>query len=214
MVSKHGGAVALGGSHFYSELDGDWHEAANILRRLSKNTYCLQWLDLEGCAWIQALTWEPEDTSSSTTRRTTRARGLGHAALADSGNRRRADAAWEASAAHVGPDWNGAWRQVEYINMFQGWMPRDVQRVQSMPAGYVNVQLLSWLREHGDDEAYADKWGDGSVSDWVEREKGCRSTGVEILRRRRKWEGRWVCVDHGWEVGVRVRRGDGEGEDE
>lgn len=58
MVSKHTNPVALGGSHFYSELDDDWHEAANILRRLSKNTYCLKWLDLEGCTWHKALTWD------------------------------------------------------------------------------------------------------------------------------------------------------------
>ena len=50
------GSVDYGGSNFYSVFDGDLSEAANVLRRLSKATYCLQWLDLTGCSdWVQAL---------------------------------------------------------------------------------------------------------------------------------------------------------------
>lgn len=50
------GNVNYGASSFYSALDNDWTEAASILRRLSKSTYCLKWLDLTGCfPWVQAL---------------------------------------------------------------------------------------------------------------------------------------------------------------
>lgn len=50
------GNVNFGASHFYSSMDQDWSEAASILRRLSKSTYCLQWLDLTGCyPWVQAI---------------------------------------------------------------------------------------------------------------------------------------------------------------
>ena len=50
------GNVNFGASSFYSALDNDWTEAASILRRLSKSTYCLKWLDLTGCfPWVQAL---------------------------------------------------------------------------------------------------------------------------------------------------------------
>ncbi len=50
-------SVALGGS-FYEAFGPGWSEAAGILRRLSKATYCLEWLDLEGCSeWIEALAW-------------------------------------------------------------------------------------------------------------------------------------------------------------
>lgn len=53
------GNVQYGGSDFYSVSDGDWSEAASILRRLSRGTLCLKWLDLEGCtAWISALAWK------------------------------------------------------------------------------------------------------------------------------------------------------------
>lgn len=58
-VSKHSPfAVSYGGSDFYSASEGRWAEAAGILRRLSKATYCLKWLDLEGCSdWLDALVW-------------------------------------------------------------------------------------------------------------------------------------------------------------
>ena len=58
------GRVDYGASNFYSASEGDWKEAAGILRRLSKATYCLKWLDLEGCgSWIAALGWEDKDGS-------------------------------------------------------------------------------------------------------------------------------------------------------
>lgn len=53
------GNVNYGASSFYSGFDGDWTEAASILRRLSKSTYCLRWLDLTGCfPWVQALKYD------------------------------------------------------------------------------------------------------------------------------------------------------------
>ena len=52
------GNVSFGASNFYSGYDNDWTEAASILRRLSKSTYCLKWLDLTGCfPWVQALNY-------------------------------------------------------------------------------------------------------------------------------------------------------------
>ncbi|KAK3114268.1 hypothetical protein LTR53_007588 [Teratosphaeriaceae sp. CCFEE 6253] len=47
--SRHSPDVQAGGSHYYSTLDGDYAEAAAILRQLSHHLLCLQWLDLEGC---------------------------------------------------------------------------------------------------------------------------------------------------------------------
>lgn len=43
------GNVDYGASNLYSAYSGDWNEAASILRRLSKSTYCLKWLDVTGC---------------------------------------------------------------------------------------------------------------------------------------------------------------------
>jgi len=48
--------VRAGGSHYYSNMDQDYSEAASLLRQLSGNLLCLQWLDVEGCAeWAPAL---------------------------------------------------------------------------------------------------------------------------------------------------------------
>ncbi len=50
------GNVNYGASNFYSAYDNDWSEAASIIRRLGKSTYCLKWLDLVGCyPWVKAL---------------------------------------------------------------------------------------------------------------------------------------------------------------
>ena len=50
---------SYGGTDSYSASENNWAEAASLLRRLSRVTYCLKWLDLEGCGdWIPALKWE------------------------------------------------------------------------------------------------------------------------------------------------------------
>ncbi|KAL3452803.1 hypothetical protein BJX65DRAFT_292756 [Aspergillus insuetus] len=50
---------SYGGMDSYSAMENNWAESAGILRKLSRVTYCLKWLDLEGCGdWIPALNWE------------------------------------------------------------------------------------------------------------------------------------------------------------
>lgn len=57
VVGPQGTAVQYGGTGFYSHsLDGDWSEAVNILRALSRSLYRLEYLDVTGCgAWLPAL---------------------------------------------------------------------------------------------------------------------------------------------------------------
>lgn len=48
--------VSAGGSNYYSTLDSDMEEPASLIRQLSGNLLCLEWLDLEGCSdWLPAL---------------------------------------------------------------------------------------------------------------------------------------------------------------
>lgn len=48
----------FGGTDLYTAFDNNWREAAGILRSLSRNLYCLTWLDLSGCGpWLTSLTW-------------------------------------------------------------------------------------------------------------------------------------------------------------
>ncbi|KAF7455329.1 hypothetical protein A1F99_025870 [Pyrenophora tritici-repentis] len=180
MVGKHT-SVSLGGTHFYSDLDDDWHEATNILRRFSKDTYSLQWLDLEGCYWLKALTSHDGQTSADTAMTTEN---------------------WNTQTSIPGPDWNDAWRRIVYINFFQGWIPSDSQSLQNMPAGIVPAQLLGWLRDNKDKEDV--KWRlqpqerGHAVAEWVNREKVARLVAMDIQAMRKRGEGTWCRIDFGW----------------
>jgi hypothetical protein len=191
MVSKHTRPVALGGTHFYSELDDDWEEAANILRRLALNTYCLRWLDLEGCRWHKALAWDRRENLDFNTD----FNAMHTAAVVG----------WVNASPSPGPDFAqyfaSSWRQIEYLNLFQGWIPSDLHALRAMPAGAIQVQLLSWLREHGDDEENQEKLRPDvgyAVTEWVEREKVARSVGKSVATSRKLGQGKWCTVDYGW----------------
>ena len=55
-VSSSLPGIPYGGSDMYTSLDGDWKEAANLLKMFSRHLYCLHWLDLTGCGdWFAAL---------------------------------------------------------------------------------------------------------------------------------------------------------------
>jgi hypothetical protein len=175
--------ISLGGSHFYSDLDDDWHEATNILRRFSVHTYSLQWLDLEGCFWLKALSWRSDELLSVS----------------------RSDhdpEEWKYHTASPGPDWNDAWRRITYLNFFQGWIPANTQSLQNIPAGMVPVQLMRWLRENKDNDEVSWKLNahetGHAVAEWISREKMARTVRQEILAARRAGEGTWCRVDQGW----------------
>ncbi|KAF2714434.1 hypothetical protein K504DRAFT_365659 [Pleomassaria siparia CBS 279.74] len=183
MISKHSEPISLGGSHFYSDLDDDWQEAANILRRFSLNTYCLKWLDLEGCTWHRALTWDFPTSEEE----------------------------WVRATSSPSPDWSAAWRQIEYLNLYQGWIPADRASLQGAPAGVVPVQLMRWLRENEDKEEIRHKlnWESGIliVNEWMEREKAARSVAYDILLQRRTGKSAsWCVVDYGWEGAPTVKK--------
>jgi hypothetical protein len=96
--NRHQGQHPLNFGHgiddIYNEPADGWGEAASILRQLSRATYCLKWLDLEGCtAWFPALTWVGQDPN-----------GIPY------------------SLGSVGPDWNRAWRDVDCIRLGPGWV--------------------------------------------------------------------------------------------
>ncbi|OJJ01725.1 hypothetical protein ASPVEDRAFT_52618 [Aspergillus versicolor CBS 583.65] len=83
---------AYGGTDSYSAMENNWAESAGILRKLSRVTYCLKWLDLEGCGdWIPALNWEGTGPQGET--------------------------------YSAGPEWNGSWRDIEWIRLGPGWLP-------------------------------------------------------------------------------------------
>ncbi|KAK2875213.1 hypothetical protein FQN49_001683 [Arthroderma sp. PD_2] len=82
-----------GGSDTYSSYENNWIEASIVLAKLSRTTYGLKWLDLEGChEWIPALCWDGVDIYGK-------------------------------SYDVTGPEWNGSWRGIEWIGLGPGWAP-------------------------------------------------------------------------------------------
>ncbi|PYH95263.1 hypothetical protein BO71DRAFT_398175 [Aspergillus ellipticus CBS 707.79] len=89
----HSLTFSYSGTDTYSASENNWAEAAGILRRLSRATYCLKWLDLEGCGdWIPALNWDAGSGPNGETYTT-------------------------------GPEWNASWRDIEWIRLGPGWLP-------------------------------------------------------------------------------------------
>ena len=100
-------SFAYSGTDAYSALENNWAEAASVLRMLSRVTYCLKWLDLEGCEdWIPAFNFTYEESPSE--------QGV-------------------VSPSSVGPEWNGSWRNIEYIRLGPGWLPR-VDAIVGLPS--------------------------------------------------------------------------------
>jgi hypothetical protein len=86
-------SFAYGGTDTFSAFEDNWAEASGVLRKLSRATYCLKWLDLEGCGqWFGALSWN----------------GVGP------------DGEIYSSP---GPEWNGSWRDIEWVGLGPGWLP-------------------------------------------------------------------------------------------
>lgn len=181
------GRVNLGGTHFYSEMDNDWQEASNILRRLANNTYCLKWLDLSGCDWIPALTW-----------------GIDQAETRRPSFRREAED-WDMKQAAPSPNWNGSWGQVTYINVSQGWIPHDVNAIRALPAGILGCELLSFLRSERGKRMVAESptrnvpQTGSQVRRWIEKEAENRAVSYSLKALRARAKGLYCRFDYGWD---------------
>jgi hypothetical protein len=186
----HGhGNISLGGSHIYSVMDQDWYEAANILRRLSNNLYCLKWLDLEGCSeWLPALTWRSGDSSNDRWVDRT----FGSTSVLNSASTFDADVP---AGIAKGPDWNGSWAQVNYVNISQGFIPTNSAAIRAMPAGVLACELLLYLRENEDLPESEEGW---DVLKWLQREKEARKVASSVRLMRTLAKGQYCAFDHGW----------------
>ncbi|KAF2084851.1 hypothetical protein K490DRAFT_48082 [Saccharata proteae CBS 121410] len=195
LYTSSGRAVNMSGTHYYSALDQDWSEAANILRRFAKNTYCLRWLDLTGCPWAPALTY---GVASNCQRQGQQPRQPQHPPTALTRWDRDRDA-W--AACHVtaspGPDWNGSWRQLSHLVLSQGWVPHNVSAIRNLPAGLLACELLGFLRT--EEEAGKRRRRRSSLLPaWMEREERSRDVARAIREVRQVGGGAFCQVDYGW----------------
>ena len=206
--------IRLSGTGFYSHtLDNDFDEASNILRRLSLNTVCLEWLDLEGCSsWWPALIWGRGPVSNQNSELQSTLPAASDLEDASQPNTESQDArpssvqAIEAasewcSQMSFGPDWNGPWRSVRYLRLSQGWIPsyKSYGTFQG-----VHSFLLTPLRDYqdrcGEDDAVerAEGVSRSEAIGWLQVEQQARNIKAVIQKRRNG--GNVIKVDHGWAV--------------
>lgn len=204
--SKHG-RVNFSGTHIYSPLKSDWHEATNILRRLSNNTYCLEWLDLEGCAeWVPALTFNADNLKNGS------------------------PVSWEKifyrpkspnifedddQKDTIGVPWNGSWSQVTYVNLSQGCVPMNKEHEKFSPIFALLLKRL-WSSDafmtsingeqvpvsdeqlHAMEEAWISYVGQHGHDRWCENELSARWVQRTVRALRLEAKGLYCHFDHGW----------------
>ncbi|KAL9087233.1 MAG: hypothetical protein Q9165_006727 [Trypethelium subeluteriae] len=211
------GPVQLSGTGFYSHtLDDDYSEASNILRRLSLNTICLEWLDLEGCSdWWPALIWaigkvrnQRSGVQSIEPRRAGREEPIQQRRAAqpsDENNARRSEGANEwSSQAPLGPDWTGPWRFVRCIRLSQGWVPTDLTQgaLRGGPSWIIRSlqDYLDRSKDSGRDTSveWVEDVSSHEISEWAQVERRART--IKTMIQRTRTGGNVIEVDHGWTI--------------
>ena len=122
-ISRSLPRVQYSSTDHYAEFENEWSESASILRKLSRNLYCLRWLDLSGCGtWWGALCWEGGSRPD--------VYDVDHA----EGERLR---------VKDGPEWNGGWRGIEFVGLDIGWEPKIWNVVDSAETKTGSEELAS-----------------------------------------------------------------------
>ena len=186
--SQHGPDVTAGGSHYYSNLDQDMSEPASLLRQLSGNLLCLQWLDLESCGeWIAAV-----------------------ARLARILPSVNSVAEWTNNSTPEPSIFVTNWKNLTYLRCAQGWLPsligvrthhesRDTPAIDQLlfggitkhlqsVSGFNAIEASSGIVEVERKRARA----------WMEREYALTFACMQINETRRAHGCRPVTTDVGW----------------
>lgn len=174
---------SYGGTDSYSAMENNWAESAGILRRLSRVTYCLKWLDLEGCSdWIPALNWYGTDPHGET--------------------------------YSTGPEWNGSWRDIEWLRLGPGWLPRmdETDPIPALETTSVNSNSRSLgssihapvspsvVTENWDVEAERQKFRAAKeLGHFRENMSAAKTVQRRVLQTRKEGKGKWVQFSFGLE---------------
>ena len=108
-------------------------EAALILQQLGRNTPSLTWVSFAGCqTWFDALLPQDDDASFQIAGLVAgnRSRDMGNGVIRSS--RYARDMSGSSDKTRKGPDWNGAWRHIRYVNVSQDWIPRGIKTEELM----------------------------------------------------------------------------------
>jgi len=192
--SRHGPDVTAGGSHYYSALDEDMTEPASLLRQLSSNLLCLQWLDIEGCAqWMPALA-----TLAAAAPLHIPEEGEDAAPAGDM---------WTDVRPAVMTIFADTWKGLNFIRCAQGTYPTSVgvSALGSTAGDEIRTPLLKYLLKQGDsfqassfDTRDMYKVEERRARIWMEREQSMLAAGRRINNIRRARSCRPVVFDFGW----------------
>jgi len=188
---QHGPDITAGGSHYYSSVDQDMTEPASLLRQLSSNLLCLQWLDIEGCSeWMPALTTLaaaaplqlPEDDGQI---------------VSDS---------WSGVRPAVITIFTDTWKNLNYIHCAQGWLPTSagILSLGGAVDAEIRAPLLTYLQTHEDFSVARTQEEDvhevqkRRARVWLEREQRMFAAGRRANNIRRARSCRPVMFDFGW----------------
>ena len=182
--SQHGPDVSAGGSHCYSAIDKDMSEPASLLRQLSGNLLCLQWLDLEGCAeWVPALGGSLYDSGLLVLR------------------------GWD-GRLHQEPTsiLTSNWKKLTYLRCAQGWEPRACGMRALRDSGQRNTSVALGMFRHFENAVEIEADVSQDIVDiekkramiWLDCESELLRSCWDINELRKHHGCKPVIVDFGW----------------
>lgn len=195
-----------GGSDYYTSLDSNWREAAGILRSLSRNLYCLTWLDLTGCApWLPALTWTDEEGNESGADFNGSWRGLSKLILAVGWLPGKPTSLLEddlSSTTRSTSSINST-RAIEQLYGGQQAIQEALEAIAQLrmtnraprqpPEGHDDAANVPWNVEHEREKQYFRK----DVERYVNQRDTARQVAQEIRRRRKAGNSPWLDFEFG-----------------
>lgn len=185
----------------------DWDEPAHVLRALSRSTYSLEWLDLEGCnSWLPALAVGYNSLGSLADARPTSATNSVSSSSSEE------DALWRHGmiVQAKGPDWNGSWRKLRYVNISQRWIPRKASSLDRMMPSLLRKEIRYYLQEqrrkqdilNAEEIDGEDEEGDEDQDSFAVRYAVWETQEIkdrEVVRMIKALLDRHIKFDHGWE---------------
>lgn len=201
--------VSAGGSNYYSTLDSDMEEPASLIRQLSGNLLCLQWLDLEGCAdWLPAFARLAVELAPGDDF----ARG-GSVRWYDNGER------WEIKPPKMFSIFLSNWKNLTYVHCPQPELPA-IYGMQSVlgDSGFplsnmerkIGVKFHAHLAENNSEEGVRavvqDTLAPSEVIEvkkkrarlWLAQERKAVDAALRINDARKHGGTKMVVFDHGW----------------
>ncbi|KAF2162852.1 hypothetical protein M409DRAFT_26707 [Zasmidium cellare ATCC 36951] len=195
--SQHSPDVQAGGSHYYSNLDFDLSEPASLLRQLSGNLLCLQWLDLEGCTeWLPALGYHGEHVDTP-------------GGIRDGTDDMDDMAQTLSQVDAVTSIFVYNWKNIQYLNVSQGWLPRvsGMTALRKDPSAAMHRHIAEkYLDSFDPFELLRLETGSVDLYDvekrkalmWAKTEAPARSAAAAINLVRLTHGCKKVEIDHGW----------------